>query len=55
MTSQARAEILINKYSLAYIKQLVNGMIRSYTKEDNKEKINHWNEIATIVKNHFKL
>ena len=55
MTSTERAEILINKYSLFYLKRLVNGMIKEYTKTNNKEKLNHWNEIAVILKKHYKL
>lgn len=55
MTSKERAEILINKYSLSYLKALVNGMIKNYKESNNKEKLNHWNEIALMIKEHYKL
>lgn len=50
MKAQARAEILINKYSKGYIKELVNGMITMHRKDDNIKMLNHWNEIALIIK-----
>jgi hypothetical protein len=50
MTPEERAEILLNKYSLEYIKWVVNGMITQYHKEQNMERINHWNDIARYIK-----
>lgn len=50
MEAQRRAEILLNKYSLGYIKAIVNGMITNCRKDGNIERLNHWNEIALIIK-----
>lgn len=50
MEAQARAEILLNKYSKNYNREVVNGMITMHRKEDNIERLNHWNEIALILK-----
>jgi hypothetical protein len=50
MEAQQRAEILLKKYSKEYNREVVNGMITMYRKEDNIERLNHWNEIAIILK-----
>jgi len=50
MEAQQRAEILLNKYSKNYNREVVNGMITMYRKNDNIEMLNHWNEIALILK-----
>lgn len=50
MQAQQRAEILLMKYSKEYNREVVNGMITMYRKEDNIPKLNHWNEIALILK-----
>jgi NAD(P)H-nitrite reductase large subunit len=50
MEAQRRAEILLKKYSKEYNREVVNGMITMYRKEDNIERLNHWNEIALILK-----
>jgi hypothetical protein len=50
MEATQRAEILYEKYSKEYIRQVVNGMIKMHRKDDNIERLNHWNEIAIILK-----
>lgn len=50
MKAEARAEILLNKYSKNYNREVVNGMITMYRKNDNIEMLNHWNKIALILK-----
>jgi hypothetical protein len=50
MEAQRRAEILLKKYSKEYNRQVVNGMITMHRKDDNIERLNHWNEIALILK-----
>jgi hypothetical protein len=50
MEAQRRAEILLKKYSKEYNREVVNGMITMHRKEDNIERLNHWNEIALILK-----
>lgn len=50
MEAQQRAEILLKKYSKNYNREVVNGMITMHRKEDNIERLNHWNEIALILK-----
>jgi hypothetical protein len=50
MEAQRRAEILLSKYKLDYIKEVVNGMITNYRKEDNIERLEHWNQISLIIK-----
>jgi len=50
MEATQRAEILYKKYSKEYIRQVVNGMIKMHRKDDNIERLNHWNEIAIILK-----
>lgn len=50
MEAQQRAEILFSKYTKGYVKAVVNGMIKMHRKDDNIERLNHWNEIAIILK-----
>ena len=50
MEAQARAKILYEKYSKGYVKAVVNSNINMHRKEDNIERLNHWNEIAIILK-----
>jgi hypothetical protein len=50
MEANERAEILLNKYSLGYIKQVVNSTIKNARKNDEIEVLNHWNEISLIIK-----
>ena len=50
MEANERAEILLNKYSLGYIKQVVNSTIKNARKNDEIEILNHWNEISLIIK-----
>jgi hypothetical protein len=50
MEATRRAEILLKKYSKEYNREVVNGMITMHRKDDNIERLNHWNEIALILK-----
>jgi hypothetical protein len=50
MEANERAELLLKKYSLEYIKQVVNSNIKNARKKDEIEILNHWNEISLIIK-----
>jgi hypothetical protein len=50
MTPTERADLLLDKYSIEYIKLTVNGLIRMHTKDQNIKMLNHWNEVALIIK-----
>ncbi len=54
MEAKERAEILLKKYSLEYIKQVVNSNIKNARKKDEIEILNHWNEISLIIKERIK-
>ena len=45
-----RAMLLLNKYKLDYLKDIVNGMIFNSRKENETEICNYWNEVAIEIK-----
>lgn len=49
-TSDLRAELLLSKYSLPYIKEVINGMIRNAKKQNEIKELNYWNEVALEIK-----
>jgi hypothetical protein len=54
MTPNERADLLLGKYSIGYIKATVNGLISMHTKDQNIKMLNHWNEVARIIKSRIK-
>jgi hypothetical protein len=55
MTPTERADILLGKYKLEYIRFTVNGLIRTHTKDQNILMLNHWNEVARIIKQRLNI
>jgi hypothetical protein len=50
MEAKDRAVLLLLKYSNDYNKEVINGMIKNYRKDDDIEKLNYWNEVAKEYK-----
>ena len=50
MEAKDRAVLLLLKYSNEYNKEVINGMIKSYRRDDDIEKLNYWNEVAKEYK-----
>ncbi len=53
-TATERALLLLNKYPLAYLKQVVNGNIEKSRKSNETEILNYWNEVANEMKRLIK-
>lgn len=49
-TPTERAQILLNKYQLDYVKDIVNGMVYNSRKENETEICNYWNEVSIEIK-----
>lgn len=49
-----RALLLLNKYPLDYLKQVVNGKIEQSRKNNETEICNYWNEVAIEMKRLIK-
>lgn len=45
-----RADLLLNKYSLDYVKDVVNGIISQSRKNNETDICNYWNEVAIEIK-----
>ena len=45
-----RAEMLLEKYPLPYLKQVVNGLITQSRKHNETDACNYWNEVAIEIK-----
>jgi len=45
-----RALLLLNKYPLDYIKEVVNGIITQSRKRNETDICNYWNEVAKEIK-----
>jgi len=45
-----RAIILLNKYPIDYIQNVVNGLIYKSRKANEAQICNYWNEVATEIK-----
>jgi len=45
-----RADLLLNKYSLDYVKNVVNGIISESRKNNETDICNYWNEVAIEIK-----
>jgi hypothetical protein len=50
MSAYDRAILLLNKYSLQYVKDIVNYEIKISRAEDDAERCNYWNDVAKEVK-----
>ena len=46
-----RAILLLQKYPIYYIKNVINGNIEKSRKANETEICNYWNEVATEIKN----
>ena len=53
-TATERALLLLNKYPLDYLKQVVNGNIEKSRKSNETEILNYWNEVAKEMKRLIK-
>lgn len=53
-TATERALLLLNKYPLEYLKQVVNGNIEKSRKSNETEILNYWNEVANEMKRLIK-
>lgn len=49
-----RALLLLNKYPLDYLKQVINGKIEQSKKNNETEILNYWNEVAIEMKRLIK-
>jgi len=54
MSAYDRAILLLKKYSIQYVKDIVNYEIKSSRKEDDAERCNYWNEVSKEVKKIIK-
>ena len=49
-SASERADLLLNKYSLDYLKEVVNGIITQSRKRHETDICNYWNEVALEIK-----
>jgi hypothetical protein len=49
-----RAEMLLSKYSLPYLKEVINGLITQSRKRNETHACNYWNEVALEIKKIIK-
>ena len=49
-TSDLRVDILLSKYSLPYLKEVINGLIRNAKNRGEIKELNYWNEVALEIK-----
>jgi predicted phosphatase len=49
-TSVLRAYILLSKYSLPYLKEVINGLIQNAKNKGEIIELNYWNEVALEIK-----
>lgn len=45
-TSDLRADLLLSKYSLPYLKEVINGLIQNAKNRGEIIELNYWNEVA---------
>lgn len=53
-TSTERALLLLNKHSIDYVKDVVNGLIQTKRKNNETEDCNYWNDVAIEIKKIIK-
>lgn len=49
-TSVLRADNLLSKYSLPYLKEVINGLITNAKNKGEIIELNYWNEVALEIK-----
>jgi hypothetical protein len=49
-TSDLRVDILMSKYSLPYLKEVINGLITNAKNRGDIKELNYWNEVALEIK-----
>ena len=49
-TSVLRADLLLSKYSLPYLKEVINGLITNAKNRGEIIELNYWNEVALEIK-----
>jgi hypothetical protein len=49
-TSVLRADNLLSRYSLPYIKEVINGLIQNAKNKGEIIELNYWNEVALEIK-----
>lgn len=49
-TSVLRAELLMSKYKLPYLKEVINGLITNAKNRGEIIELNYWNEVALEIK-----
>lgn len=49
-TSVLRADLLLSKYSLPYLKEVINGLIQNAKNKGEIIELNYWNEVALEIK-----
>lgn len=49
-TANQRALLLLNKYPLDYIKEVINGLIMQSRKKNEIYICNYWNDVAKEIK-----
>ena len=49
-TSVLRAELLLSKYKLPYLKEVINGLIQNAKNRGEIIELNYWNEVAIEIK-----
>jgi predicted phosphatase len=49
-TSVLRAELLLSKYKIPYLKEVINGLIQNAKNKGKIIELNYWNEVALEIK-----
>jgi len=49
-TSVLRADNLLSKYSVPYLKEVINGLIQNAKNRGEIIELNYWNEVALEIK-----
>ena len=49
-TSDLRANNLLNRYSIPYLKEVINGLIQNAKNKGEIKELNYWNEVAIEIK-----
>ena len=49
-TSVLRAELLLSKYKIPYLKEVINGLIQNAKNKGEIIELNYWNEVAIEIK-----
>ena len=49
-TSDLRADLLLSKYKLPYLKEVINGLIQNAKNKGEIIELNYWNEVAIEIK-----